>query len=178
MIEKYLQKNYVIKNNKIVTKRFVEETDFINLVYNVGKIFSLSQTESYDYVFNFTKSYGYNLKGEYGYFDDNFIKIDELNFTTRVEALENNVFDGRFVKRTMGRVINEIDFKTTHEHSKYILMVKCNQGYNSYAATAPIRFNMVYKEFYYTGIIIKSMSFDEDELHINATSDMLVNLKY
>jgi hypothetical protein len=164
MIENYLRKNYAIKNNKIVTKRFVEETDFISLVYNVGKIFSISEADSFNHVFNFTKTYGYNLKGEYGCFDDSFIKIDEFNLTTKVEEVD--MFGGSV--RMMGRTITEIDFKITHEHSKNILMDKCNQAYKSYTALAPIRFSMFYKEFYYTGLIINSSSYSEAAVHINA----------
>jgi hypothetical protein len=99
---------------------FFEETDFIDVIYNIQKIFSISQAKAYDYVFNFTKSYGYNLEGEYGYFDGVFIKIDEFSLLTKVEQVEMFGFN----QRLMGRTISEIEFKITHEHSKDIIMDK------------------------------------------------------
>jgi hypothetical protein len=163
MIEKYLEKNYSIKNNKIVNKRFVEEIDFIHLVTYVTKIFSISESDGFNYVFNFTKKYGYDLKGDYAYFDGNFIKIDEFHITTKVEELERI-----FNERRMGVRKTEIEFKITHEHSKNIITNKSNESFNSYSAVAPIRYYMYFKGFYYSHIMINSMDINNFMVHIKA----------
>lgn len=178
MIENYLEKNYSIKNNKIVSKRFVEETDFISLVCEVKKIFSISENDSFNYVFNFTKSYGYDLNCEYGYFDGNFIKIDEFNLITEVEEVEtNDMFAVRMMRR--GKTKTEIDFKITHEPSKGIIIKKSNEALASSVVinVAPLRYDMYYKGFYYSLITIKSMSISDAWVHVIADVDFFTTFK-
>ena len=99
----------------------------------------------------------------YAYFDNNFIKIDEFHFTSKVEELERI-----FNERMMGVRKTEIEFKVTHEHSKNIIINKSNDVFNSYSAVAPIRYYMYFKGFYYSHIIINSMDVNNFMVHIKA----------
>lgn len=164
MVENYLNKNYLIKNNKIVSKRFIEEPSIVSLVFELKQIFFLSESDSLNYVINFVKNFGYDLNNDYAHFDDSIIKINDFNVTTRVEEMERSIFQTRII----GMTKTEMAFKVIDENSINIVSDKCSKFLKNLDATAPIRYNMYYKGFYYSNILIKSMYVDLFEITINA----------
>jgi hypothetical protein len=178
MIEKYLEKNYSIKNNKIVNKRFVEEIDFINLVFYIIKIFSISESDGFNYVFNFTIKNGYDLNHDYAYIDDIFIKIKKINLTTEVEEVNIGYFSRPSfgpLTTIMGKTKTHIIFDVTDVNGINYFIDKHNALFHSMDAKSP-RYNMIHKGFCYFDVSIKSIDANIDKLTVNADVGSFKNI--
>lgn len=165
--EKYLEKNYIIKNNVIVYKWRDEEFGLFNLIYEIKKIFFITEDDSFKIVFDYVKNLGFDLNNNYCLISNEFVKINDFKIQTSVEMVERSIFE----PRTMGRTKTEIEINITDANSVYKMVKLFREGISYFNAVSPIKHDLFYNGFYCNGVFFTSMDNEMDVFIMKGTVD-------
>lgn len=159
MIENFLEKNFIISNNKIKERYSNLDGHLFKLINDLKTIFNITEDESFNNVFNFLKKYGYDLEGGWTYFNCSLIKISDLNLSSNIE--NKNFLD----ICVFGSVKNILTFNVIGLDS----LVLFKDIFSEFNSVSPTRYEMYHKGVYFYPILISSIDYDSfDTIRITA----------